>query len=265
MRRWIAIGVVLAAIAVIAWWRLRGDEAMVRKTHATRLDPQKLRKEQAARLERAKQLAARPRSNPVQATELIDRIFRSLVDPCALGPRAMCDAIAELIVACEGGDAEECTAIGEFLQDTPPRPLIAIVFFMQGCKLGDEAACKRFELLKHPPEVACDADVALCAARAYRATPPDRTLLDESCALGVADSCGYMAYLTETDAEQSRAYYEAGCQLGSPMMCQELGERLAAGCKTNDIRPTCYPPDPAESKTALDMACASGFGNGCAP
>lgn len=272
-RWWIAIGVVLAAIAAIAWRQMRGRESAVRKTHSTRLDPQALRTEQASRLERAKQLAiglksaTSPSSNrkwPMQGIGPSKLGAMDLIHPCSLGPRPMCDALTDLTQACDGGDADACLAVGQFLQDTPPRPLIANVYFLQACRIGDASGCERLDELKTPSDEPCDRDAFACAWRAYRAKPPDRALLDESCALGVADSCAYMGMLGEDDVDVSRAYYETGCQLGSPMLCEELGERLKLGCVPDDHR-RCYTPDPMESKSALEMACSSGFGSGCAP
>ena len=86
-----------------------------------------------------------------------------------------------------------------------------------------------------------------------------RSKLDDACARGVADACALLSQEYADQPARAHAYVATGCQLGSPMLCQELGRRLDPGC-TGD----CDPPDPATAATARAMACEAGFGEACA-
>ena len=87
----------------------------------------------------------------------------------------------------------------------------------------------------------------------------DEVLLDQACALGVADACAMMVERLATQRERARKYLEIACELGNPMTCAELGRRLSAGCKDD-----CYPPDPAAAAAASTIACDVGFTEACA-
>jgi TPR repeat protein len=183
-----------------------------------------------------------------------------LTKPCILGPGELCATLAELIAGCDAGDADDCLAVGQFLADAPPRPLIAHVFFTQACRIGDATGCERLDQLKPPSSVPCDQDPFACEWRGYRAR--DQSLLDQACSLGAADACVNMAELTKGDVARSRSYLEQACQLGNAMTCEELGHRLSPGCAPSADR-TCYPPDPAEAAAALAIACTAGFETAC--
>ena len=275
MRRWLGGGIVLVVACVIAWWRLGGppvsDGERPARARSRRLDIAAFRATLAARLERARQLAARPLAqpsssappstprSPLQGQGLLPNAGKNLADPqCILGPRELCASLEPLIDRCDDGDAPSCIAVGEYLADTPPRPLIANVFFMQACRIGDPDACARYEELRTPSDAPCDRDPFACAWRAYRAHDPDG--LEQACALGVADACAFMVERTKADADQSRAYLEAACELGNPMTCAELGHALTPGCIASDQQ-VCYPPDPSGALAALEMACAAGWGD----
>jgi hypothetical protein len=268
--RWWAAAAVVAIAAAIAWFAL-GHRAHARATRSRRIDVAAFQSDLAQRLDRARKLApAQPKpSSPPTSTS---KFFRTGVVPhagaqliehqCTIGPQALCTALTPLVTLCDDGDALSCMAVGEYLADTPPRPLIANVYFLQACRIGDAEGCDRLDDLKGPVPDDCAADVFACAWRAYRAH--DEAALDQACALGVADACAGMAFATKADAEVSRAYLEAGCQLGSPQQCAELAHRLEPACAPS-AEQVCYPPDPAQAAAALAIACAAGWGGSDCP
>ncbi len=193
---------------------------------------------------------------PKQGLGPLPEAGAKLLAPCVLGPAELCATIADEVAECDGGDALTCMAIGQLLADTPPRPLIASVFFYQACLIGDPAGCQRYADLKPPSNVACDEDPFACGWRAYRSR--DAALHEEACSLGVADSCIFLFESAKAAPERSRAYLETACQLGHAMGCMELGRRLTPGCITN-AELTCYPADAAQAKAALAMACDAGL------
>lgn len=274
MRRRAWVGMVAGVTAAVgAWFVLRrgahGEPARVVKPR--RVDVAAFRADVAHRLERVRALAPAPPKPASPTTSASSSFGKGVMPglgaeltkrPCVLGTDALCTAIAPLVTACDGGDARACIAVGSYLADTPPRPLIASVYFLQACRIGDVEGCDRLDDSKGPVPDDCAADPFVCAWRAYRAK--DQAALDEVCALGVADACAFMADATKGDVEVSRAYYEAGCQLGSPMQCAELGHRLQPSCVPSPEQ-VCYPPDPAQAAAALAIACAAGWGGSDCP
>ena len=227
----------------------------------------------AAKAQRARQLAAdRQRSArvtpPVPSTQPSSKwphqgrgamrdAGKDLIDPsCVLGPAELCDALADLIIDCDAGDASDCLAVGQFLADTPPRPLIAITFFLQACRIGDPTGCERLDALKEPPSVPCAEDPFACGWWAYRSN--DAALLDEACTQGVGDACAARSHQTHDDIGRARSYLESACQHGNPMTCMELAHRLSADCVPDELR-SCYPPDAAQARAALEIACSAGW------
>ena len=71
-----------------------------------------------------------------------------------------------------------------------------------------------------------------------------------------------MADATKNDVARSRAYLETGCQLGSPMMCEYLGHRLERDADPGNVE-VCYPPDEAQARAALAIACSAGWTSAC--
>jgi hypothetical protein len=278
MRRWALLGAAVVAALAIAWFargRLSHDEH-VRAVRPQRVDVAAFHADVAQRLERARRLAPTP-PKPASPATSASKFFRTgvvphaganlITDHCVLGPQTLCTTLLPLATACDGGDARACIAVGEYLADTPPRPLIATMYFMQACRIGDVEGCDRIDDTKGPIPDDCAEDPFVCAYRAYRAKDqPElaRTALDQACALGVADACAYMANATKGDVETSRAYFEAGCQLGSPMQCAELAHRLEPSCVPSPEQP-CYAPDPAQAAAALAIACAAGWGGSDCP
>lgn len=268
--RWAVAGIVVASAALVVWFVLGRPRAPTRTVKPRRLDAAALKTELARRIEQARALAEAPpirtaptSTNPLRGKGVVPHLGTDMIEPqCVLGPRELCSALGPLIAECDLGDPGACFAVGSYLADTPPRPLIANAYFLQACRIGDDDGCARLDDLKGPVPDDCTADVFACAWRAYRAK--DEVALDKACALGVADACAFMADATKADAAASRAYFEAGCQLGSPMQCAELGHRLAPTCVPS-AEQICYPPDPAQSAAALAMACAAGWGSDCAP
>lgn len=274
MRRWATAAVAAVGLAFATWLLLwhRAGLSHERVVQPRRLDANALKNDLAQRIQRAHALAPTPAparaprdaksASSLRGKGRTPHLGTDMIEPqCILGPHELCTALAPLITACDGGDARACIAVGSYLSDTPPRPLIANVYFLQACRIGDDEGCQRLDDLKGEVPADCTADVFACAWRAYRAHDP--AALDQACALGVADACAWMADATNSDAGASRAYFEAGCQLGSPMQCAELGHRLAPTCTPSDAR-LCYPPDAAQSAAALAMACAAGWGSDCA-
>ena len=215
-------------------------------------------------LERGKELAARgakpPRSDgsaarpPTPKTQLAD-----MLAPCILGPADLCALLGDLVAECDTGDAQTCLAIGQLLADTPPRPLIASAFFAWACKAGEQTACERLEATKHGSGAPCEDDPFVCGWLAYRSKDP--AALEQACALGVGDACTGLFILDEA-GPRARGYLENACQLGVPMACEELGRRLSPECAPTPDR-GCFPPDPAEARAALEIACAAGWQAAC--
>ena len=274
MRWWVVAALlVVATVAIVAWRRAdHGTPAPRARTVRPRaLDVDALKADVARRIQQARAVApttppARPArpgktASSLRGTGAMPKLGTQQIEPtCILGPHELCTALAPLITACDGGDARACIAVGSYLADTPPRPLIANVYFLQACRIGDDEGCERLDDLKGAVPADCAADPFACAWRAYRAH--DQAALDQACALGVADACGYLAEAMKGDLDAARAYLEAGCQLGNPMQCGELGERLQPGCVPTPQR-VCYPPDTAQAAAALAMACAAGWFADC--
>ncbi|MDQ3364460.1 MAG: hypothetical protein M3680_03435, partial [Myxococcota bacterium] len=260
------------------------DDAPPHRGHAGGLDARAAHAQRAALLERARQLAARrapivaaaigappaalpmpPASPrwPKQGIGALPDAGKNLLEPCILGPGELCELLAELVTDCDAGDALACMAVGQLLADTPPRPLIASVFFHQACRIGDAAGCEREADLRPPSEVPCARDPFACSWRAYRAR--DAVLHEQACSLGAGDSCLILADLYKADVARARAYVEAACQSGHPMACRELGLSLSPECRPSEDRP-CYPPDAAQARAAFEIACAAGVetGEACA-
>jgi hypothetical protein len=179
--------------------------------------------------------------------------------------------LAETGMDCADGDAQACLAVGQYLTDTPPRNLTAIVFFAAACKVGDEVACAREKEIKTPMTAPCLDDLFRCAWQAYRSQ--DLARLEEACTEGVADACSWLIMKADDldDLETSRTYLEHACQLGSPLSCQELGRRLDPRCRperprSEDGQPMyfpCFPPDPDQAAEARAIACEAGFAEAC--
>lgn len=198
---------------------------------------------------------------PLQGLGPLPDIGAGLSKPhCVLGPGAQCAALDSLIAGCDGGDADDCLAVGEYLADSPPRPLIANTFFMQACRIGDADGCDRYYRLRAGSDEPCDQDPFGCEWRAYRSHDP--VLADQACSLGAADACLTASDLANADPERARSYLEKACQLGNAAACMELGARLGPGCTPTPTR-VCYPEDAAESRAALEMACDAGWAEAC--
>jgi hypothetical protein len=278
MRRWALAGAALVIALAIVWFALQrsAHPEHVRAVKSRRVDVAAFQADVAQRLERARKLAPAPPA-PARPATSASKLFRTGVAPhagadliehqCILGPQTLCTALTPLVTACDGGDARACMAVAEYLADTPPRPLIATMYFAQACRIGDVEGCERIDDTKGPIPDDCAADPFVCAWRASRAhDQPElaQAALDQACALGVADACAYMALATKGDAAAARAYLEAGCQLGSPMQCAALGHALLPTCTPSADQP-CYPPDPAQATAALAIACAAGWGGSDCP
>ena len=63
------------------------------------------------------------------------------------GATAICDALRPTLEACDDGDAGSCLALGQYMEDNPPRSMLSRVFFARACKLGDEDGCRRLREL----------------------------------------------------------------------------------------------------------------------
>jgi hypothetical protein len=278
--------VVVVAVAAALLWIRRGSQAHPVRARATQpapLDVGRFHAQEAARLGRAGDLAARPASAgggvPTgsgsgsaarrwlqQGLGALPHAGKDLIVPCTLGPADLCARLAPLVERCDAGDADDCLAVGQLLADTPPRPLIANVFFAQACRIGDAAGCERLDQIGSgaDPGVPCEQDPFACGWRAYRTH--DEALLDEACALGMADACAMNAFLAGDDRETERMYLASACQLGNPMACAELGYRVSPACVTTAEHVCFEPRDAAQAKAALDIACAAGWGGpGCKP
>ncbi|MEZ4401462.1 MAG: hypothetical protein R3B06_15660 [Kofleriaceae bacterium] len=286
-RRRIGVSVVALAVAGAGlWWWERGARRVGRvarpapgsvpSTHA--LDVAALRQALARRREAIAAVRARhPGPGRDRSTQAMSGLLTGLTTPrCILGPATLCDDLGDTVLACEDGDASACLAVGQYLQDEPPRPVIAIAYFVQACRLGDALACARERDLNGnaPMTAPCEDDPVRCALAGMR-IDGDPALLERACAAGVADACGHAYVLLRTAATaapaalvRERGYLERGCQLGNPMMCAELGRRLSPSCGTGckpgeDCAAPCFPVDPAAAATALEMACLAGFAEAC--
>lgn len=177
---------------------------------------------------------------------------------CILGPADLCAALDDSVVACGDGDAQACLAVGQYLEEAPPRPMVGIVFFSYACSAGEREACEHLKVLRELGAAACgpDGDPLGCAWHASRShDPADQA---RACELGVADACAFFA-VDAPDPGAARVYLERGCQLGSPMVCAELGRRLLPDCDQD-----CYPPDPVQAAAASTIACEAGDEHACA-
>lgn len=290
MARGTTVAVSLAPVALgaaLIWWfalRGNGEGGGASRTHRaspTRrgVDVETYRASYRQRLASARQVAARRRAAAARPRNDVDAaraaaartfLMRDMMEPrCILGPGELCAALDEPVTDCADGDAGACLAVGQYLADTPPRPLIAISFFHYACKAGDEEGCRRMKEVKEPMTASCADDPFRCGWLAARSQDPAQ--LDAACTEGVADACAFMEHLHVEDTETSRTYLEAACQLGSPLACQELGRRLMPGCEperplSEDGQPMyfpCYPPDPVQAAEARAIACEAGFEEAC--
>jgi len=274
MRARASIAAALILIGVGVWWWLRRPAADTserekrrssddRRPAQGRLDVEAFREQLAERVRRARRLAAQrpaPKARSaawsMQGEGVVPGMAMGMIDPqCYLGPRAVCDALAGLAAECDSGDALACIAIGQYLADTPPRMLVAHMFFYQACKIGEPEGCARLDDLLPSSTVPCEADPFACGWRAYRMDDPE--LHEQACSLGAAESCSMLAMKT-TDLGRSRAYQETACQLGSPLGCWGLALALDPDCEEHENM-RCYEPNEAEAKQALAMACETGW------
>ncbi len=264
--RVVLVACVVAAIA-LALWRLTRPAPHRRPVVTTApsrgLDVAAFRTRLAARRAAARALQrqhpARPPAPGATRSAMASMALAGrMVEPqCILGPADLCATIAEPVDACDQGDASACLAVGQYLQDNPPRPLIALSFFLYACRRGDQAGCDRVAELKALPATPlapCDDDPMACAWQGYRGKDADQ--LDHACAAGVADACAWLSERAEP--ARQRTYLELSCELGNPMACVELGRRLSPGCDED-----CYPPDPAAAAAASTIACEVGFTDAC--
>jgi hypothetical protein len=251
----------LAVVLIAVLWRRRTAAPSRAKppSDAPSLEVSRLREATARQREAVRGIAARfPRAAPATGARPRSILTKLVSNYCFIGPRDLCDTLLEPAGACADGDASACLAVGQYIADTPPRSTVARLFFRKGCELGDAAACQRIKELADGEIVDCAADVLRCAIQARRDEDPVRS--HEACELGVADACDFMMREAAIggDRAQVRAYLAKGCQLGSPMLCEMLGSRLAPGCKGD-----CLPPDPEQSAAALAFACESGHTEAC--
>lgn len=279
----------LASAAVVLGPRLVEENTVGKRPRGDRrgVDLERYRASYQQRLDAARRLVARRKAaraatardagtplSPEQhrARGLAKGVWQTTTEPqCMLGPAELCMMLAETGTECADGDAQSCLAVGQYLVDTPPRPLIAIGFFAAACKLGDDAGCAREKEVKEPMTAPCTDDIFRCAWLAYRSQ--DAARLDEACSEGVADACSWLI-MTADDADdlvRSRTYLEHACQLGSPFACEELGRRLDPRCRperpiSEDGQPMyfpCFPPDPDQAAEARAIACEAGFAEAC--
>ena len=178
---------------------------------------------------------------------------------CMLGARELCAALADLAHGCDAGDADDCIAVGQFVEDTPPRPwIVAATFFMQACRIGDATGCERFEQINSIEPRPCKDDPLACGRRAM--FTQDRQLNEEACSLGIADSCAHLAWIARNDVARARVYLERACQLGWAGACEGLARQLRPDCVPSETQ-QCWPPDPVAASAAREMTCAAGFGD----
>lgn len=181
-----------------------------------------------------------------------------MLSPCDLGPRELCDALREVITQCADQDAEACLVVGRYVEDTPPRATLGMVFFGMACRHGNAEACERMEQLNSNEPFVCEDDPFRCAHRAIVDNEHGQDLAERSCARDVGDGCTWAANLLDQRGGDSRPFLEQACELGQPQACRELATRLSADCKPTPGSP-CYEPDAAETDAALEIACAAGF------
>lgn len=179
-----------------------------------------------------------------------------LLSPCTIGPAEVCTALADLVHGCDGGDSQDCMAVGQYLTSTPPYPMIATVFFLQACAIGDADGCERTYSKTLPAEEPCASDPFGCTVDATERQDLDR--LDDACSLGVGDACSMLSWQYRDDPERSRAYLETACQLGLPMACEGLARSLSPDCQPGDLV-DCYPPDELEASEARAISCRAGW------
>lgn len=279
--RWVVVAVLVVAIGIVTWRIARTEDRPPPRPTAVRsgkiiLDVGAFTRLRDARLERARGLAKShgPRQRVGSGSGLAGISITSEVAGryCILGPAALCDSLAEMLADCDAGDATTCLAIGQFLADTPPRALMAILFFAKACDLGDREACVYQEMLRGGAAQRCDEDSFACGWRATRTM--DLAVLDEACTHGVGDACAFASFIggdQANDLAKSQAYLEKACQLGLPMACQGLADRLSPDCEPKrftsedgkDTWSVCYAIDEALAEQARVIGCEAGWGNGC--
>jgi hypothetical protein len=266
--------VAVAAIAVITW-RVVRDEPRTRRraTSQSRLDVAAFRTALAERVRRAKLVVANHASGPVASEPPRSRVWeqkgkgplapsmlRQLISQeteCWVGPAALCDALRPLLDACSAGDARSCMALGQHLADEPPRLLIAYVFFVDACRIGDEEGCRRVDAMQ--VHTSCEDDPFACSWRALKNT--DMHMHEQACSLGAAESCSFLAFEEKDDAKRV-AYYETSCQLGNTGACDVLAQLLSPDCDENETT-LCLPIDEEAEKRAKAIACEAGFADHC--
>ena len=267
------IALVLAISSLLAamlWWLARGRSSRAARAKpgptlnlhpSPGLDVAAFRARAAERRAVARELQRRHPRPPASEGKPLSHLGTSMLEPyCILGPVDVCASIADSVYACSDGDGQACLAVGQYLQDAPPRPLVALSFFHYACKSGEQAGCDRMAELKAPmtdPPAPCEDDPLACAWQALRSKDVER--FDHACSLGVADACAYMIQHHEDDPPRARAYLETACQLGNPMACDGLGQALSPDCRED-----CYPPDAEAAIAASTIACDVGFAAACA-
>lgn len=271
----IALAVALLLGAVVIVWRLTGDDTSRRRRRgdaraAKRIDVARFRTDYQTRLEHARRVVERQRALRQQRRAAVDggvRLMRDggrmMLEPeCILGPAELCAILDDPVTDCDAGDGRACIAVGQYLADTPPRPMVATAFFLYACQVGDQEGCTLLDRSKDERPFPCEEDPLRCSWVAFKTK--DHEKLADACSLGVADACSWVSleYEKQGEVARARAYLETGCQLGSPLMCSELGRRLLPGCKPEDNAP-CYPPEPDEAAAALAIACEVGFTDAC--
>lgn len=256
--------VALVALVVIAAviWRCRGGAQSPGESvrDAPRFEVQRLRDTFTRQRPVVQALAARfPRTPAAAATDRAQLLVKLLTPRCFIGPTDLCEALVGPAAACVDGDASACLAVGQYIADTPPRSGIAHQFFKRGCALGDAEACARSKAPAAGEVIDCDVDLMRCARQARDQN--DRVRSAEACERGVADACDYMMKESAIAGDRIgvRDYLTKGCQLGSPMLCALLGQRLSPTCKGD-----CLPPDAERAAAALAFACESGLDDACA-
>lgn len=262
--RWIVAGGGLVAAGVLAWLLAHRDTATPPpRPHREPLDVEAFRAELSARLDHARHLVPPPkppapptRRWPDQGRGAIPGMGTYDLAPCLLGPAEMCAALTPLVTGCDDGDASDCLAVGQFLVDTPPRPLIARTYFIQACRIGDPTGCERADELDPKSGLSCEQNAVACTLRGLVTHNPE--LLEDACTRGVADACSILSSFVEGDVDRARGLLARSCQLGFPLACLALGKRLSADCVTTESIP-CFPPDPDQATAALAIARAAGW------
>jgi TPR repeat protein len=156
-------------------------------------------------------------------------------------------------------------ALGQFVADNPPRATIAIVFFGKACDLGNAEACAYRKRIDEPLSRCAD-DPFLCGWKAMKTN--DLAMYEEACDLGAGDACSSVSFFggdKQGDLVKSQLYLEKACQLGLPMACQGLADRLSESCESleGDVVRSCFPVDEALAASARAIACEAGWGDGC--